>query len=191
MNKTLSLALVGITTILILIVGYLVYQNQKLINEFVKASPSPSPLASASPGSSGNQEPSVSPLNRLVTSSPYLTVDLTENAIKTNVNAKNYNGLIPYMTTPKVFVVLQATECCGDKTPQEAVEQMSYIEGGIPFDFNQESEKIVNLKIKNSNLEKSYIGISTVNEQLIAFNIDSGSHITNIEMSASWKLYNF
>ncbi|MBI2327991.1 hypothetical protein HYU92_06765 [Candidatus Curtissbacteria bacterium] len=188
-NKTLSLTLVGITTILLSIVGYLVYQNQKLINRFAKPSPSPSTLASASPESSVNQEPSESP-NRLAVSSPDLTVSLTQNAIKTNVNAKNFSGLIPYMTTPKVFVVLEATECCGDKTPQEATEQMNYIEAGIPFDFDQGSETVVNLKIKNPNLEKSYIGISTVNEQLIAFNIDNESHITNIEMSASWKLYN-
>ena len=191
MSKNIGLILVGLTTILIAAAGYLILQNQKILNKSQLQTGSPSPQTESSPSQSAQFE-TQSPLQ---TPSPSpaqfeLTAALTQNAIKTNVNSKNYQGLIPYITTPNVFVVLQATECCGTQTPQEAATQMSYIDSGIPFDFNQESETVKNLKSKNPPLSESYIGISTSNEQLIAFKLDNQNHIANIEMSASWKLYN-
>lgn len=189
MNKYLAALLVLLIIILSGIAGYLILQNQKLIIQTAGQTPSPTPLTSPSTEISSSQEvskesPSPSPPPAQISAA------LTQNAIKTNVNAKNYQGLIPYMTTPKVFVLLQATECCGDQTPQEASDQMAYIDSGLPFDFNQESETIKNLKSKNSSLSDNYIGISIVNEQLIAFKLDNENHIFHIEMSASWKLYN-
>lgn len=181
----LTLALIGAAS-------YLIFQNQKIINRTQQETQSPptttqtqeSPPTDDIELSTPSPSPSPSP------STFQLTLSLTQNAIKTNVSAKNYQGLIAYMTTPKIFVVLQATECCGDQTPQEAAEQMKYVDSGIPFDFNQESETVKNLKSKNPQLSDKFIGISTVNEYMVAFGIDNENHISNIEMSASYKLYN-
>lgn len=182
--------LILFVTALLATAAYLIFQNQKLVNQLAKQTPSPISLASPDVEASPSPEPSQIPTSPSPSPTIQVTLALTQNAIKTNVNAKNYQGLVPYMTTPKVFVVLEATECCGDQTPQEAVSQMSYIDAGLPFDFNQNSETVQNLKSKNPSLEKSYLGISTVNEQLIALSLDNENHISNILMSASWKLYN-
>lgn len=94
------------------------------------------------------------------------------------------------MTDP-VNLILQATECCGPRTPDEAVNQMSYINEGIPFDFNQESETTKSLKAKNPELAEKYIGISTGTEHLIAFGINNQNKISDIRISVSWKLFNY
>ena len=190
MGKSITAVLITLVVALTGAAGYLIYQNQKLTNKQI-SSQTPSPIVSTdiSPsGKNGLASPAPSPSQ---SASPFTpTLALTQNAIKTNVNSKNYQGLLPYMTTPKVFVTLQATECCGDKTPQEAIEQMSYIDQGLPFDFNQDSTTIQNLKSKNPQLADKFIGTSTVNENMIAFGVDIENHISNIEMSASVKLYN-
>lgn len=87
-------------------------------------------------------------------------------------------------------VILQATECCGPKTPQEAVDQMTYIDEGVPFNFDQNNETIKNLKAKNQELEGRFIGISQAKEHLVAFGLDNENKIADIRLSVSWKLFN-
>lgn len=185
MGKNFSLILVILVIILLLGIGYFIFQNQKLISRLSSQTSSPSPSVPSQPA--GPSQPSLSPSP---SPSPYLTRLSTQNAIKTNIVSKNYQGLVAYMTDP-ANLILQATECCGPRTPDEVVNQMSYINEGIPFDFNQESETTKNLKAKNPELAEKYIGISTITEHLIAFGINNQNKISDIRISVSWKLFNY
>lgn len=181
MNKLL-VTLISITVIALLAaLGYFIFQNQQLIGQLSKNPVSVSPAPSPTPTPSASIQPSPS---------GQITALLTQNAIKTNIAAKNYQGLIPYMTDP-VEIILQATECCGPQTAQEAVDQMSYIEDGVPFDFDQNTDSVKNLKAKNAELADKYIGISKSQEHLVAFGIDNSGRIADIRISVSWKLFSY
>lgn len=181
-NKTLVWGIALLLLILIAISGFLALQNQKLLNQLAKQSPSPTPQTT-------QQSPSIleslSPLP-----SPKTTLkDLQEN-IEAAINSKNLDALSTYMTNP-VMVILQATECCGPQTPDEAVTQMAYIESGISFDFNQTLDLVKNLKSKNPELAGKFIGISKGGEQLIAFGLNDQNRIIDIRMSISYKLFSY
>jgi len=94
------------------------------------------------------------------------------------------------MLTPKIDFSLMSSECCEPMTPQEASDQLSYIDKGIPLDFNQEADLVKNLKEKNSQLADTFIGISKNGEQLAAFTIDSQNKISAIQLAVTYKLYN-
>lgn len=83
-----------------------------------------------------------------------------------------------------------STECCGEITVEEAINQLDYIKGAEPFNFNQQDPLISNLKAKNERLKEAFVGISKGGEQLAAFTIDSQNKIWQIELSVSHKLYN-
>lgn len=159
--------------------GYFIFQNQKLLKNF-SSSPTPQ-LTTSSPTATPNPaSPSPSPL---------LDLDSVKENIEAAINSQNTAALETYMNSP-VEVILQATECCGSKTPQEAVSQLSYIKGGIPFDFNQQNPTIKNLKPKNPELSSAFIGISEKTEHLIAFDFATNNKISSVRMSVSWKLFN-
>ena len=181
--KNLIIVLTVLVVILLGVAGYFIYQNQIVIKQLTKvASPSLVP-ATSEPQATTQASPTSTP-------SPLLTLATTQNAIKTNINAKNYQGLTAYMANP-VNVILQASECCGPRTPAEAVDQMSYINTGVPFDFDQENSTIKNLKVKNPQLADKFIGISKASEYLVSFGINSDSKISDILMSVSYKLFNY
>src|SRR3990167_9463229 len=113
--------------------------------------------------------------------------ELQEN-IKASVNSSNTQAMATYMTNP-VQVILQATECCGEQTPDEAVTQASYVEPGVPFNFDQQNETIKNLKTKNPELANTFVGISQNLEHLIAFTTNNQNKISQIRFSVSWKLF--
>ena len=180
--KKLLIAL-AIIAILILAstVGFLIFQNQKLINKLSQASPSPSPQDTI-------QKPQESP--QLIPSPKAMTLlELREN-IEASVNSKNTQAMASFMTNP-VHVILQATECCGEQTPDEAVVQASYVEPGVPFNFDQQNETIKNLKVKNPELGGTFIGISQNMEHLIAFTINNQNKISQIRFAVSWKLFSY
>ena len=181
--NNLLIVLTVLVIILLGVAGYFIYQNQIVIKQLTKvASPSPAP-ATSQPQATTQASPTSTP-------SPLLTLALTQNAIKTNINAKNYQGLTAYMTNP-VSVILQASECCGPKTPTEAIDQMAYINTGIPFDFDQESATTKNLKDKNPQLADKFLGISKASEYLVSFGINSDNKISDILMAVSWKLFSY
>lgn len=181
MNKYLLGILVLLVVVLIAAVGYLIYQNQKLLKDKLsQASPTASPIISPSPEDFMTVSPS--PF-------PKLTLSEIQENTKDGVNSRNYQALASYMTGPTVSVILQATECCGELSQMEAVEQMSYINDGVPFDFNQEAALIKNLKSKNPELSGKYIGISKGSEYLVAFEINDQNKISAVRMSVSWKLF--
>ena len=178
--KNLLFALVVIAVVILTAAtGYLIFQNQKLINKLSQASPSPSSQESV-------QKPQESPQT---TPSPQtITLSVLRENIEASVNSKNTQAMASYMTNP-VHVILQATECCGEQTPDEAVTQASYVEPGIPFNFDQQNETIKNLKAKNPELANTFVGISENMEHLIAFTINGQNKITQIRFSVSWKLF--
>ena len=168
------LALVAIST-------YLVIQNQKLAHNL--NTNTSQAISSPSSQTSESTAPQSSPLSAAG------SLTLTQDAIKTNTNSKNYGGLSAYMTD-NIGVTLMSTDCCGPKTKDESIEQMSYVDAGAPFDFDQTLPTIKTLKTNNPRLTNAYIGISKSKEHLIAFNINPDFKITAVELSVSWKLYN-
>jgi len=178
--RKLLIALAIITVVILTAAaGYLIFQNQKLINKLSQASPPPSPQENV-------QKPQESPQS---TPSPKtITLSELQENIEAAVNTKNTQALASYMTNP-VHVILQATECCGEQTPDEAVSQASYVEPGVPFNFDQQNETIKNLKAKNPELANTFVGISQNLEHLIAFTTNNQNKISQIRFSVSWKLF--
>ena len=179
MKKLLIALAVIAVVILTAAAGYLIFQNQKLINKLSQASPSPSPQENV-------QKPQESP--QTTPSPKTMTLSVLQENIEASANSKNSQAMASYMTNP-VHVILQATECCGEQTPDEAVAQASYVEPGIPFNFDQQNETIKNLKLKNPELANTFVGISENMEHLIAFTINGQNKITQIRFSVSWKLF--
>lgn len=182
MNRVVTGALLVLIVILIGGVGYYIFQNQKLINKLSQqpqtsqTSPSPQALKSTSPNTATS--PSPSPIN------------LKEN-IEAAVNSKNFAAIATYVTTPKVNFSLMSSGCCEPKTPEEAAAQMDYIKDGVPMDFNQQNPKIVHIKEKKPEFASAFIGVSKSNEQVAIFVIDSNNKISAIQLSLSYKFYDF
>jgi hypothetical protein len=171
-----------ITVVLIAGLGYFVFQNQRLIKTLSGQSPSPASQVQAQ-----SPEAEISPAS---SPSPQLTLAAVQNTIKTSIASKNFQALIPYME-PEVNFTLMSSECCPPMTAQEAASQMTYIEEGIPMDFNQNSEIVSVLKEKNPQLTGTFIGVSTSTEHSAAFTINAKNVIEAIQLSVSWKLYNY
>ena len=184
MNKGLTAGLIAIIILLIASVGYFIYQNQKILKDLSGQKQSQQ-TPQATTQVSSKPAPSPTPLP-----SPSFTLLGTQSAIKSHLNSKDYKGLIPYMTSPAVDFSLMSTECCPEQSQQEAATQMSYIENGLPLDFDQNNPQIKTLKDKNAQLKNTFIGISTAGEHLAAFTINSENKISKIQLSVSWKLYN-
>ena len=176
-----------ITTFVILLLiglGYFIFQNQQILNRLSKqdASSSPSLPTQVSPAISPSANPSPSPTMSLA--------QVKEN-IEASINSKNFAAIATYVTTPKVNFSLMSSECCQPQTPDEAASQMTYIKDGVPMDFNQENPTIKNLKAKNSQLADAFIGVSKNKEQLAAFKFDSQNKIEWIQLAITWKLYSY
>jgi|SRR3989344_3693594 len=185
MKKSLIALAIGAAVILLAAAGYLIFQNQKLITRLSQTSPSPSPSPSPQENIQKVQEsPQLTPSPKTMTLS-----ELQEN-IEASVNSKNTQAMATYMTNP-VSVILQATECCGEQTPDEAVAQLSYVEPGIPFNFDQKNETIKNLKSKNPELAGTFVAISQNMEYLVAFTVNNQNKITQVRFAVSWKLFTY
>jgi hypothetical protein len=153
------------------------------MQQLPQAQPSSSPVASVTTPSPLSSSPTTSP-------SPKNTTQDIQQNIQDAINSKNYQGLVGYMQKPKVNFIIMSSSCCEPKTPDEAAAQLDYVKDGPPFDFNQNTTLVKNLKAKNTRLTNAYIGLSKTNENLVAFTLDSNSLITQIEVSVSFKLYN-
>ncbi len=180
MNKNLLIALGIIILVLAGTLGYFILQNQQLIKKIADASPTPL--------TSTTQSPQISPETAPSSPSPKLTLAQVQENIEASLNSKNYQAISIYTTDPVNFI-LMSTECCGPLIPDEAVNQMSYIQDGEPFNFDQSTQLVKNLKAKNERLADAFIGISTTDEQLAAFKFDTNNNISSIELAISYNLY--
>lgn len=182
MNKV-SLILFVITIITVALLGYFFSKNRDLLNQTdksVKVDREISTIPSSSPS-----EATSSP----VSSPPNLNPAQVQTVIRNLVNAKNYQGLKTYMTSPTVLVTLASSDCCGNLTPEEVASQIAYLNSGVPFEFNQEASQIKALKARNSKLSKLFIGVSTRNQMVVSFGLSEKGLIEEIEMAASYELY--
>lgn len=177
------MAIVVIILIFVLVggLGYFIFQNQKLIKSL--SSPSPSTKETTSP-SVKSPLPSAAP-------SPTMTLDQLKENIEAAINSKNFAALATYVTTPKVNFSIMSTECCQPMTPNEAAEQMNYIKDDTPLDFDQNSQIVKNIKIKKPEYANAYIGVSKTGEQTAIFTINANNKISAIQLSASYKFYDF
>lgn len=114
-----------------------------------------------------------------------------QKSIAAQVNAKNFAKIQDSMQKPNVEVTIQSTECCMFVPPEQASSQLNYVEKGIPLDFNQNNQIVVDLKAKHRELKDAYIGISKNNTQLVAFFFNKDNAISRITMAASWKIFDF
>ena len=184
MNKSFALILICLVIIFVAGIGYLIFQNQRLLSRQTSQEPSIVPSSMPSPVASNTPLTTVPP-------SGALSISQVQENIEASINSKNFATLASYMTKPKVNFSLMSSECCPPMTPDEVVKQLSYINDGIPFDFNQENSTIKNLKSKNPKLADAYIGISKNKEQLAAFWLNVQNRITDIQLAVTWKLYTY
>lgn len=183
MTKGLTATLAIIIVILLSLVGYFIFQNQKVLKELENQKQEQKAQPSAS---SAQQLPTPSPSQ---SPSPQASQKQVKENIQAAINSKNFAAISTYTTTPKVNVSLMSSECCQPQTPDEAVKQIEYIKDGVPMDFNQENPTIKNLKAKNPELADAFIGISQNKEQLAAFKFDDRNKISWIQLAITWKLY--
>lgn len=184
MNKTVLTLLGSIIAILLLVSGYFIYQNQKLAGKLL----SPSPVATTVTQTIGQVQNSPQPPPSPSASSKRTLKEVQQN-IEAAVNSKNYQALVGYIQTPRVNFIIMSSSCCEPQTPDEAATQLAYVKDGTPFDFNQNTTLVKNLKSNNVRLTNAYIGISQTNEQLVGFTLDTDNQIMQIEVSVSHKLY--
>ena len=181
MNKSILLALIVIIVISAAGISFFIFQNQKLVGNLT-SSPSPNSQATASSSPAlSTPQPSPSP-------GKALSAQEIQTQIKTSLNSADYQSL-NQMLAENVSFILMSTECCGILSKQEAIDQMSYVKGAEPFNFDQQSQLVQDLKTNNPQLAGTYIAISQNGEQLAAFTIENGK-ITGIQLSVSHKLYN-
>lgn len=166
-----------IIAVLIGLTGYFAFQNNKLQKETEETTASPKTSAQISSASTSPNAKSA-PTRKDI-----------EKSIETNVNTQNYEDLLSLMAKPTVNFTIYASECCQPQTPQEAIDQLKYIDEGAPLFFDQTTDTVKNLKAKNPTLTNTFIGISKDKEHLAAFTLDNQNNISKIEVSVSWKLY--
>lgn len=183
MNRKLIYINFAVIALLALGLVYLVFQNDRIMDNIA-----PSTVERAEQ----SQSPQPSPEFPVQTPNPSpktLTLQDTQAAILDLTNDTAREPLKEYMAE-QISVLLYATECCQPMSKTDAIEQIDYINEGLPITFDQNNTTIVNLKAKNPQLANTYIGISQTKEHSIAFTIDPATNkITKIKMSVSWKLY--
>ena len=179
-NKIFLGALIVVIVVLAGPLGYFIFQNQKLVKTIQNASP-----ATQTPKIETQANQAESPTSQ--TQKP-LTLKEVQDQVTASLNSANYQALGTFMNASVQFI-LMSTECCGQITKQEALDQMSYIDGGQPFNFDQNNQLIKNVKTKNFRLANTFVGISQNGEQLAAFKFDQDNKISSIELAISHKLY--
>ena len=157
--------------------GYLLGKGASDTDGPDSISPTPFINGSLSSPDTSEQVPTISP------SSP----QASEDNLKAAVASKNYAALEGVMANP-VSVRLEATECCGLLAPEEAVEQMDYLNSatGI-WDFS-ESEITQGLAASYpENYGNAIIGISSDN-YVVAFQLNQSGQISKISIAADYEL---
>ena len=177
MNKQLAIAFLVVIIALLVAVGFFALQREELTSQLFQNSTQTTPTPPRA------QQPAATQEAETISS----VQDLQE-LIEENVNSGDFSNLEPYMAS-NVVVTIMSTDCCGEKTPQEAALQIDYIATGLPLDFDQETELVANLKDNNERLENAFIGISESESQLLAITLNDNNEIEAVEVSISWELY--
>lgn len=185
MNKLTVPLLIFIVILLLVGLAYFALQNQKILKDISHEK---------SPSNSSTQETKsiqLSPSPAATPSPKQLTLTEVQEGIKTASNNTEHSTIATYLAKGKINFIIMSSSCCEPKTAEDAINSLSYVDEGIPFDFNQNSPIVKNLKTKNERLKNAYIGISQTKENLVAYTLNSKNEITQIEVSVSYKLYDF
>ena len=115
--------------------------------------------------------------------------ELKEN-IMAAINTGNFQPFEGYMAN-KVNVILEASECCGEKSSAEAAKQLEYLNDAVgPWNFDQSNETIKKLKEVEPTKygpESAFVGIAS-NEYTVSFKFNADNKISGITMAATYKL---
>jgi len=110
--------------------------------------------------------------------------------IKAAINTGNFQPFEGYMAD-KVNVILEASECCGLLTKNEASSQLNYLKDAVgPWNFDQSNETIKKLKeLEPSKYgpESAFIGIAA-NEYTVSFKFNADNKISGVTMAVTYKL---
>lgn len=171
-SKPLIISLLILIAILLGIIGYLSLVNTR-DEDIVPPTTTPSPSI---------EEPTP-------TSSPSATpnAQADDETIQSAIESKNYAALEQEMTD-NVSVTLYASECCGPVTKTQAIKQLDYLnEAKLPWNWNQESEVIKQVKTEHpTTFGKGTVGIAD-NEYVVSYEVINGK-INALYISASYKL---
>jgi hypothetical protein len=110
-----------------------------------------------------------------------ISASLREN-IEASINTMNTAALEGYMTDP-VTVILAASECCGSRTPAQAVADLNYLSGATdPWDWNLSAATLA--EYKNGFYGQYFSDMTVVgqsaNDYVVSFTINSDNKITTI-----------
>lgn len=91
-----------------------------------------------------------------------------------------------------VNVVLEATECCGDLSKVDAINQMDYLNSAtLPWNFDDNNPIALALKQKNPAAFPDGVIIGTsANRMLVTFTLNpQKTKITKVYMAVDYKLH--
>ncbi len=136
-------------------------------------------------------------VNEQVIESPTPTVDIqtptleptvVQGVIQTSMSSKNYESLIPYMAESVQFEI-ESAGGIPPGTPEETVENMTYLDSATPpWDFDQMNDIVTQIKEENpEEYGELFIGISS-NEYMVAFGYDENGNINIIKAAVTYKL---
>lgn len=103
------------------------------------------------------------------------------------VNSKDYDKIETFLTNPINFII-EATECCGDITPEEAANSMDYIDGVNSFDFSQDQDIVKKIKDKYSDYSNDIIGIGD-NKAVLIYHLNSEEKVDRIYLSITYEMF--
>lgn len=118
---------------------------------------------------------------------PQPAIDVSEQIVAA-ITSKNTQALESYMTDT-VQVRLEASGCCGPITKAEAINQLSYLDPAVGWNFDPTDPIIINLA---ANVPDYYgsdwiVGVAS-NEYIVSFKLNNQNKIEAYNLGASYKL---
>lgn len=162
--------------ILIAIGGYLLGKGT---SDRAGVLPSPIPTIDTSLNAPDAFEPLSTPTPQIISTN--------QDNIEASIVSRNYAALEGAMVNP-ISVRLEASECCEPMTPENAVEQLAYLDTAEgTWDFNKE-EIISDLAASfPENYSNAIVGISSDN-YLVAFQLNENNQIIKISLAVDYNL---
>jgi len=145
-----------------------------------KRAPSPGADLSASPSPASTSTPS--PVADLIpTPDPFATVT-------TAIITKNYQNLHSMLSDP-TQVRIESSGCCGPLTPQEVIDQLSYLDTAIDWDFSQTNPITAQLAAASPDYYSAEHIVGTAsNNYAVSLKINDQGQITDISMVVDYNL---
>jgi cell division protein FtsL len=108
-----------------------------------------------------------------------------QDIIKESIAKYNTSALYGYFS-PKSTVVIARSDCCGARTPSQAIYDIKYLSSGVePWNFNLSKETLEKFRAseyKQYFPQGAIIGAS-INDYVIALSFDKDSKISTVFMS--------